>query len=134
MLDFFICYTVIITSTPSTGACFNLLPDIRKAIHACKALLALLARTPRIDATGDSGDVVPASSGRITAENVSFQNASRENAQALHNVNLDALPGKFTALVGHSGSGKSTVLSLNVFTTHKPVPFYTMIPTSASLT
>ena len=48
--------------------------------------------------------------GDIAFENVSF--AYEENKEVIHNINIDAPQGTVTALVGSSGSGKSTIASL----------------------
>jgi len=50
--------------------------------------------------------------GRISFENVKFNYPSRPNINVLSDFTLDILPGSTTALVGSSGSGKSTVVSL----------------------
>ena len=44
-------------------------------------------------------------------ENIRFAYDKDEN-KVLHNVNLEFTGGKMTSLVGHSGSGKSTILNL----------------------
>ena len=49
--------------------------------------------------------------GNIKFENVSFKYLKDEN-QILNTINLDIPGKKMTALVGHSGSGKSTILNL----------------------
>jgi subfamily B ATP-binding cassette protein MsbA len=48
--------------------------------------------------------------GKIAFQNVTF--AYRDGPQVLHQVNLDIKAGQTVALVGHSGSGKSTIASL----------------------
>ena len=48
--------------------------------------------------------------GRITLKDVSF--AYKSEQTVLHNLNLDIAAGQFIALVGHTGSGKSTIASL----------------------
>jgi ATP-binding cassette, subfamily B, bacterial len=56
------------------------------------------------------GDSLPATTrGHVRFENVSF---SYQNQPTLHGVTLDALPGQTIALVGSTGAGKTTVLSL----------------------
>jgi len=51
------------------------------------------------------------SKGNINLKNISFKyNSSEDNV--LKNINLDFKGGKMTSLVGHSGSGKSTILNL----------------------
>tara|TARA_Y100000591_G_C21815401_1_gene690417 strand:- start:415 stop:1911 length:1497 start_codon:yes stop_codon:yes gene_type:complete len=51
--------------------------------------------------------------GSIKFDNVNFKyDINNENLIILDKVNLDISGGKMTALVGHSGSGKSTILNL----------------------
>ena len=51
------------------------------------------------------------SKGNINLKNISFKyNSSEDNV--LKDINLDFKGGKMTSLVGHSGSGKSTILNL----------------------
>ncbi len=49
--------------------------------------------------------------GNIRFRDVSFKYSTREN-NILKNINLDIKSGEMTALVGHSGAGKSTILNL----------------------
>lgn len=112
MLQFFICYTAIVTSTPSTGACFNLLPDIRKAASACGLLLTLLSRKPTIDSRTGTEEPIADGEVKVSVNDIYFRYSTREDAQALLGINVTAQPGQNIALVGPSGSGKSTVLSL----------------------
>ncbi|KAK4570181.1 hypothetical protein LTR86_002261 [Recurvomyces mirabilis] len=48
----------------------------------------------------------------ISIENVSFAYPARSAVKALNDLNLEMHPGAFTALVGASGGGKSTLVSL----------------------
>ena len=50
-------------------------------------------------------------SGNINFRNVNF-NYDKDKNIVLNSVNLNIKGGKMTALVGHSGSGKSTILNL----------------------
>jgi subfamily B ATP-binding cassette protein MsbA len=59
------------------------------------------------------GEVV----GRVEFQHVGFE--YKEDAPVLHDVSFVAEPGTSTALVGHSGSGKSTMIGL-VAAFHKP--------------
>jgi ATP-binding cassette subfamily B (MDR/TAP) protein 1 len=48
----------------------------------------------------------------VNIQEATFSYPSRSNERVLKSVNVFARPGHRVALVGHSGSGKSTVLSL----------------------
>ncbi len=48
--------------------------------------------------------------GRVAFENVSF--AYNNGPEVLHDIDIDAKPGQIIALLGATGSGKSTILSL----------------------
>ena len=50
--------------------------------------------------------------GEIVFENVNFKYDFENQKQTLENINIKIQPGKMTALVGLSGSGKSTILNL----------------------
>jgi subfamily B ATP-binding cassette protein MsbA len=54
--------------------------------------------------------IMPPITGRVQFENVEF--AYEEGKPVLHGVDFLAAPGSVTALVGSSGSGKSTIISL----------------------
>jgi ABC-type multidrug transport system fused ATPase/permease subunit len=61
--------------------------------------------------------VLPALEGHVEFENVSF--AYEEGKPVLRDISFDSRPGTVTALVGSSGSGKSTIIGLiNAF--HSP--------------
>lgn len=55
--------------------------------------------------------VLPAFKGHVRFENVSFRypDASED---VLHNISFEALPGQMTAIIGGTGSGKSSVLNM----------------------
>jgi ABC-type multidrug transport system fused ATPase/permease subunit len=60
------------------------------------------------DAPGARG--LPAIRGRVTFENVSF--AYSAGREALSSIHIDAQPGQVIALLGPTGSGKSTIINL----------------------
>ena len=60
----------------------------------------------------DSGKIVPIRHTDIVLQNVSFSYDGTEQNEVLHDISLKMPQGSFTALVGPSGGGKSTVARL----------------------
>lgn len=66
-----------------------------------------------IDGMSNTGLTLPPSTeGHFELRNVSFTYPSRTEQQVLRNVSLECPAGKQTAIIGLSGSGKSTIASL----------------------
>lgn len=83
---------------------------MERAIQATTEIFAILDTKPSVqDAPG--AIELPPSVGRIEFENVSFRYAGGIT-DAVQELNLQMEPGKTYALVGASGAGKSTILSL----------------------
>lgn len=81
---------------------------VLSARAAADRVFDILDADEELNAT--SGDSLPkAIQGHVRFENVSF---SYQNQPTLHGVTLEALPGQTIALVGSTGAGKTTVLSL----------------------
>jgi subfamily B ATP-binding cassette protein MsbA len=83
---------------------------MQNSITATTAIFSLLDSDPTVN---DAPDAVAltSSEGRINFQNVTFRYANT-NKDAIKNVTLHIEPGKTYALVGASGAGKSTILSL----------------------
>ena len=60
----------------------------------------------------DSGEIVSIPRNDIVLEHVTFSYDGSEQNEVLHDVNLELPEGSFTALVGPSGGGKSTIARL----------------------
>jgi ATP-binding cassette, subfamily B (MDR/TAP), member 1 len=88
------------------------LGEISKASAAAKAVLDLIAQEPKIDPVGSEGIKPKAVSGHIKFRGVSFAYPARPTIRVLSDLNLDFEARKTTAIVGASGSGKSTVVGL----------------------
>ena len=83
---------------------------MQQSIAATMAIFALLDSKPTVEDTANAA-VLSSSEGRIDFENVTFRYANTVT-DAISNLALHIQPGKTHALVGASGAGKSTILSL----------------------
>lgn len=92
-----------------------MLTYISALTHGCSAAAKLyetIDRTPAIDSSSTEGLKPETVEGEITIENVTFSYPSRPTVQVVKNLSLHFRAGKTAALVGASGSGKSTSISL----------------------
>jgi subfamily B ATP-binding cassette protein MsbA len=83
---------------------------MQRSIAATTSIFALLDSKPTVQDAPDAV-VLRSSQGRIDFEDVTFRYANTV-IDAISNVTLHLEPGKTHALVGASGAGKSTILSL----------------------
>jgi subfamily B ATP-binding cassette protein MsbA len=83
---------------------------MQQSIAATSAIFALLDSQPSVRDASDAIKLTSAT-GRIDFENVTFRYANTVT-DAISNLTLHIEPGKTHALVGASGAGKSTILSL----------------------
>jgi len=85
--------------------------DMSKASAAGRKVFALVDRKPPIDINAEA--TIPAGvKGEIKFEDVRFTYPSRQENLIYENLNLTVEAGTTVALVGSSGSGKSTVVQL----------------------
>jgi subfamily B ATP-binding cassette protein MsbA len=82
---------------------------IQQGIAGAKRVLPIIDEKPEINDLNSKGEL-NIDNGDVVFENVSF-NYENEN-EILRNINLKFSGKKMTALVGHSGAGKSTILNL----------------------
>ncbi|WVQ95699.1 hypothetical protein IAU59_002798 [Kwoniella sp. CBS 9459] len=85
---------------------------VSKARSAAAKLFATIDRVPAIDSASPGGLKPDAVHGEIEFEGVKFHYPSRPNVPILKGLTTTFHGGKTFALVGASGSGKSTVVSL----------------------
>ena len=87
------------------------MPDISSAKGAGSDIIKLIDSVPEIDAESKEGKAVDFSKGQghIRLENVHFRYPTRPGVRVLRGLTLEVHPGTYIALVGASGSGKSTV-------------------------
>ncbi|KAH8635966.1 Leptomycin B resistance protein pmd1 [Alternaria alternata] len=89
-----------------------MLPLFGGAISAFGRLRKDIETQPTIDNTSSSAEKPTDVEGTVEFRNVAFTYSSRPDHPVLNGINLTCAAGKMTAIVGLSGSGKSTVASL----------------------
>ncbi|CAG7979770.1 unnamed protein product [Penicillium salamii] len=110
--DVFIVLMSIIVAASSLTAISPYLIEFTRAASAASALFELIDRASLINPFDESGKKILQMTGDIEFENISFAYPTRPDAKVLDNFSLRIPAGKTTALVGASGSGKSTIIGL----------------------
>lgn len=110
--DMFMVLMVIMFSMMAVGIAAQSMTDAAKAKKSAARVFKILDRVPAIDAMSASGEALSSVNGDLEFKNVKFTYPSRPNAQIYRNYNLTIQRGQTVALVGASGSGKSTAISL----------------------
>ncbi|KUP07880.1 multidrug ABC transporter permease [Bacillus coahuilensis p1.1.43] len=90
---------------PITGI-VNQLPNLEKALVAGERVFELLEEEGR----EVSDERIPRYKGNVSFEHVNF--AYKEGEYVLKDINIEAKQGETVALVGHTGSGKSSIMNL----------------------
>ena len=104
----FLLYLLIMSF--AVGALGSLWGDFMSAVGAARRIFEILDKKPLIE--NGVGGKIEHLTGELQFENVEFAYPSRLDMSVLKNFNLSLKPGQTLALVGQSGSGKTTVASL----------------------
>jgi len=98
---------------------FNyLLTDLMRSVGASRKIFKYLHRVPKIDINTPGLITTPiaraegSGGGEIEFRDVSFSYPTRPNTEVLHSISFTIKAGETVALVGPSGSGKSSIISL----------------------
>ncbi|KAK7087419.1 uncharacterized protein [Littorina saxatilis] len=88
----------------------SLYGDFMQAVGASIRIFTLLERRPGM--ITDDGQILPILTGEVEFKHVRFTYPSRPEAEILKGVSFTVESGEMVALVGPSGGGKSTIVSL----------------------
>ncbi|CAL9082075.1 unnamed protein product [Musa acuminata var. zebrina] len=102
----------IIVGGLSLGSGLSNVKYFSEASSAGERIMAVIRRVPTIDSGSTEGEVLERVSGDVEFRRVEFAYPSRPDNFIFRDFNLKVPAGKTVALVGSSGSGKSTVVAL----------------------
>jgi ATP-binding cassette, subfamily B (MDR/TAP), member 1 len=103
---------VIIIGSFALGQTLRQIQTFGNSIASGQQILEMIDRKTEIDAEGLEDNIPLDTKGDIVFSNVRFAYPGRPDVFVLDGFNLNIEPGKTTAIVGLSGSGKSTVTHL----------------------
>ncbi len=104
----------ILLGTISIGSAAPFFSAVGNAMGAANNLFSTIDRIPSIDSNSSDGIKLNKSAvkGRLEFKNLKFHYPARPDVQVLKSFSLTIEPGETVALVGSSGSGKSTIVGL----------------------
>ncbi|ELT96740.1 hypothetical protein CAPTEDRAFT_196652 [Capitella teleta] len=110
--DILLSFFAILQALFSLGYGLPKLQEFSKARGAAYCIFQLIDTKSEIDSCSEEGTVPDSIEGNLEFRDVSFSYPSRPNTQVLKHLSFQLRHGQIVALVGSSGSGKSTVLQL----------------------
>ncbi|CAK4031884.1 ABC transporter, ABC-B family, MDR type [Lecanosticta acicola] len=109
VFQFFAAFMAVVYGSEAAGTVFSFAPDMAKSRGAAVEVQKLLKRKAPIESS--AGEPVHDVQGQIEFRNVHFRYPTRDEL-VLKGLDLNIQPGQYVALVGHSGCGKSTTISM----------------------
>lgn len=107
----FVLYTTFVGGSVASFA--EVASQVQKTLGATERVRELLQESPEIDTqVAEPATPPPRFQGTFRFDDVSFRYPSRKEIPVLQNLSLEAAAGESIALVGASGAGKSTIVSL----------------------
>ncbi|KAF8664309.1 hypothetical protein HU200_054858 [Digitaria exilis] len=108
----YIVSVIIVVGGGALGSALSNIKNLAEATSAAERIMEMIRRVPKIDSESDAGEVLDHVAGEVEFRNVEFSYPSRPKSPVLVSFSLRVLAGRTVALVGASGSGKSTVIAL----------------------
>ncbi|PWA03710.1 hypothetical protein BB558_000121 [Smittium angustum] len=102
----------IVFAALALGQASQSLGFVPKALVSGVNYTKSLEIVPKINVRDESGELPSEIVGSVNTKNVEFTYPSRPDVKILKDISLEVRPGQSVALVGSSGSGKSTIINL----------------------
>ncbi|KAJ2780131.1 hypothetical protein H4R18_003635 [Coemansia javaensis] len=96
----------------SIGMLAQVIPMLTKGAVASRSICTTLERQTAINGIDPTGSTTPTFDGNVSFDNIKFSYPIRPDTRILKGISFEGLTGKSVALVGASGSGKSTSILL----------------------
>ena len=114
LLDILFCkvFFLLVSTGLLIAEAASMTSDLAKSAEVVGSLFAILDRYTRIEPDDSNGYLAEEITGRIQICDIDFAYSARPNAIILKDSSITIEAGKSTAVVGQSGSGKSTIISL----------------------
>nr|XP_043631201.1 ABC transporter B family member 15-like [Erigeron canadensis] len=109
---FFRTFLILITTGRVIAEAGAMTNDLSKGSDAAKSVFAVLDRCSEIEPEDPHGKKPGIITGHVEIHNVDFAYPARPETRIFHGISINIEAGKSTALVGQSGSGKSTIIGL----------------------
>ncbi|CAI2355953.1 unnamed protein product [Caenorhabditis sp. 36 PRJEB53466] len=110
-IDVFKVFFALTFGANMLGTTSSFIPDVSRARIAATKLFELIEYPTAIDNLSNEG-MKKKINGDISINNVHFTYPTRQETKVMQGLTLEIKAGQTVALVGHSGSGKSTIMSL----------------------
>ena len=105
-------FVVLVVTANSVAETVSLAPEIVRGGESIGSIFSILDRSTRIEPDDPEAEPVERLRGEIELRHVDFAYPSRPDVMVFKDLNLRIRAGQSQALVGASGSGKSSVIAL----------------------
>lgn len=105
-------FVVLVITANSVAETVSLAPEIVRGGESIRSVFYILDRATRIDPDDPESEPVDSLRGEVELRHVDFAYPSRPDLPVFKDLNLRIRAGQSQALVGASGSGKSSVIAL----------------------
>lgn len=104
------CFVIVLNRALGSG--LSVLKYFSEASAAGERIMEIIRRVPKIDLDNMEGQILQNVPGEVEFQHVKFSYPSRPESIILEDFNLKVPAARTVALVGASGSGKSTAIAL----------------------